>query len=538
METTKESTDTKLYYDAGKFKGNTFENNINIINKLYLGLGLKISEVPYIYIDESDNKTYLSANCFTIKTIKEGNKTGLMEKTQEEEKTIYYPISFLYNVFYENNTIFYLDSNSQLNVYKLDKESLSMKKSLIQRELPEEIQKNKPVDKKTDKSKDITKNKPKKKKEENTQNNNNIKKEPNDKVNDTNEILSENKNPIYNNNQIEIPKNKINKEDENSSGKISSMNDKPTSLTNENNKVETIMKKLEKINYNNDIKQYYEILCDILEKDLHIVLNLSYPKPLKGTLLFKINESDELKHICSIKNIKYEIDGIGLIREKLKLQNGKVTFKDGIKAINVAITMKNEISFNNTFKSPILFKNFDDEVIPANKVLLFEIKSGFDIEGLHRQFKERIDSINNFIFNKDEKPLYYIGIVNFNSNNIDKLDKYSNYNFNDVNDKIIIVATIDYNFFNIDLSYEINEGYLLIKKIENLENQISDLKNEISDLKNEINNKFDSFGRKTDENFQNLLTEIKSLHPEHKFIKISASEKNKNINIEEKKNDS
>ena len=157
---------------------------------------------------------------------------------------------------------------------------------------------------------------------------------------------------------------------------------------------------------------------------------------------------------------------------------------------------------------------------------------------MHRQFKERIDSINNFIFNKDEKPLYYIGIVNFNSNNIDKLDKYSNYNFNDVNDKIIIVATIDYNFFNIDLSYEINEGYLLIKKIENLENQISDLKNEISDLKNEINNKFDSFGRKTDENFQNLLTEIKSLHPEHKFIKISASEKNKNINIEEKKNDS
>ena len=94
----------------------------------------------------------------------------------------------------------------------------------------------------------------------------------------------------------------------------------------------------------------------------------------------------------------------------------------------------------------MLFKNFDEEVIPANKVLLFEFKSGFDIEGLHKQFKERIEAVNNFIFNKDEKPLYYIGIVNLNSKNIDKLENYSNYNFNDIKDNMIIVATIDYNF--------------------------------------------------------------------------------------------
>ena len=461
METEKKSFNTKIYYDARKFKENSFENNINTINKLYLGLGLKINEIPYIYVDENDNKNYLLANCFTIKTIKEKNKSDLTAKIKEEEKTIYYPISFLYNVFFDNNTIFYLDSNNQLNVYKFDKKSLSIKKSMVQIDARE--------------------------------------------------------------NQ----KNKLNKQDESSSPNISSISDKLISLKIEKNYVEIIMKKLEKINYNNDIKKYYETLCDILEKDLNINLNLSYQKSLKGTLSFIIKESDEIKHICSIKTIKYEIDGCGLIREKIKLQNGIITFKDGINAINFAIKMKEGISYNNTFKSPILFKNFDEEVIPANKVLLFEFKSGFDIEGLHKQFKERIEAVNNFIFNKDEKPLYYIGIVNLNSKNIDKLENYSNYNFNDIKDNMIIVATIDYNFFNIDLSYEINEGYLLIKKIDNLENQISDLKNKIA-----------SFEEKMDKKFDNLLTEIKALHPEHRF-KITTSEKNKNINnSEEKKSDS
>ena len=36
-----------------------------------------------------------------------------MTKIKEEEKTINYPISFLYKVFFDNNTIFYLDSNNQ-----------------------------------------------------------------------------------------------------------------------------------------------------------------------------------------------------------------------------------------------------------------------------------------------------------------------------------------------------------------------------------------------------------------------------------------
>jgi len=34
------------------------------------------------------------------------------------------------------------------------------------------------------------------------------------------------------------------------------------------------MKKLEKINYNNDIKKSYETLCDILEKNLKVNIKL------------------------------------------------------------------------------------------------------------------------------------------------------------------------------------------------------------------------------------------------------------------------
>ena len=51
----------------------------------------------------------------TVTVVKEKNTSDLTVKANEEEKTINYPISFLYNVFFDNNTIFYLDSNNQLS---------------------------------------------------------------------------------------------------------------------------------------------------------------------------------------------------------------------------------------------------------------------------------------------------------------------------------------------------------------------------------------------------------------------------------------
>ena len=62
MTTEVKANKKKIYYDQGKFKGNTFEQNINTVNKLNLGLGLKVSTVTYIYKNESDHNIYLSAN--------------------------------------------------------------------------------------------------------------------------------------------------------------------------------------------------------------------------------------------------------------------------------------------------------------------------------------------------------------------------------------------------------------------------------------------------------------------------------------------
>lgn len=47
------------------------------------------------------------------------------------------------------------------------------------------------------------------------------------------------------------------------------------------------------------------------------------------------------------------------------------------------LKFKGELSINNTFKSPILFKYFEKE-IPSNKIIICEIKSGFDIDRLKK----------------------------------------------------------------------------------------------------------------------------------------------------------
>ena len=199
--------------------------------------------------------------------------------------------------------------------------------------------------------------------------------------------------------------------------------------------------------------------------------------------------------------------------------------KKKMKILTLSCELKNNFEYNNTFKSPIIYKNFTDTEIPHNKVILCEIKSGFDIDGINKQFVERIEAIKDFMFNKEEKPLYYIGIVNCDSNNFSKLEKYSDYDLNLDDYNIMIVATIDYNFFGMDLSYEIDSGYLLFKKFDNLEKRMDNLENRMASMET----KFDNLESKIDTHFQNLIAEIKALHPEHHFNKFKPPEESKNI---------
>ena len=50
------------------FQGLSFENNINSINQLYFGLGMKISEIPFLIKDENTEQNLLCANSIQIKS--------------------------------------------------------------------------------------------------------------------------------------------------------------------------------------------------------------------------------------------------------------------------------------------------------------------------------------------------------------------------------------------------------------------------------------------------------------------------------------
>ena len=107
--------------------------------------------------------------------------------------------------------------------------------------------------------------------------------------------------------------------------------------------------------------------------------------------------------------IELEIDGIGMIREKLNVKKGQINLEEGICSINEYVKLKKENNIksedyiNNSFKCPILYKNFDDDIIPENNTILIEIKSGIDISGLEEQIIKRIDLINDCLFKQGEK---------------------------------------------------------------------------------------------------------------------------------------
>lgn len=102
----------------------------------------------------------------------------------------------------------------------------------------------------------------------------------------------------------------------------------------EKKEMNVILKKLEKIQ-NKNIKNDYEILCDILENHLDIKLDLKYPKAIKEALAFEIKHPNfhQKEFKCGIKCINYEIDSCGMIREKLNLGKGTIEVKDGLSYI-------------------------------------------------------------------------------------------------------------------------------------------------------------------------------------------------------------
>ena len=119
---------------------------------------------------------------------------------------------------------------------------------------------------------------------------------------------------------------------------------------------------------------------------------------------------------------------------------------------------------------------------------------------MKKQLEERIKVIKKFLFNEDEKPKFFVGIINLDSKNVNKLSELLHENF-ELEENALIISLVDFEFFGFDLSYEINNDYLLFKKLEETRNDMN-AKFEMLDKKiDKIDSKFESLKKKIEELF-------------------------------------
>ena len=464
----------KIYCEYKHFKGNTFETNINSINDLLLGRAQRISNTQFLYVDEKDGKNYISANYFIIRRKSKDDKEG----NKGKEIKICYPHNFLYLIFFEDNKFFYINKNNNLVIFKL--EGNNVKKYVFTQK--KEIKDPKNSKKDANLKKNDEKNDKNEIKEKNINiSEDTIKIKENDKI-PSEDIIGNKKGKDKDKlNNINGKKAKKKGKDKDTSNKG---NEKDKEFQYEKKEESTIIiendeelkKKIELYkNKDSNLNQKYELLCDILKNFLKEELNIDKPKTL--IKIMKIN-FDGIEN-CEIKYCTLQLDCTGIIQEQLNVQKGIMSFKKGIRDLKTFIENKrnkniiDNTKIDNTFKTPIIFKNFEEEFIPPKKAFICEIKSGFDIETLKTQIKQRIDIVNDCLFVND-KPSHYIGIVNINDRNVDKL-----YNIKDSLDKdfileerIIILSTINYLYCDIDTSYQVHTDYILFKKLNNMDKEI------------------------------------------------------------------
>ena len=412
--TIKVAKEPSLYADIGGFKGFSFQSNIDSINKLYFGQGLVISKAPYIYRNEKDGKYYLSAYCFKI-------------DDGENSKEIYYPEAFLNLVFYHDQKIYFVNSQNELLVYKIDEKSCKKYKFA-----------------------------PKYRNQKET-----------------------NTDPLKESDAISVDLNEV--------------------------RLKQISDKLIELSQNADVKSEYEFLCDVIKNDFKESL-MEKSKQIRETISFIIKK-DDMNFTCEISKDSKEIDSIGNWRKKISVNEGEISFQAGIQSLKryVELKGKNDDAIKdiiaNDFKCPVLFKNFKENIIPENKTLMCEIKAGFAVKDVVDQIEDRIKFIKNCLFNKGEKPEYFIGIVNLYSENVQKLSEFKNYEPN-FGGNVILLSAVDYEYHGINISYEINNEYFLFNKIDKLEEKLEKKIDNVQGNITKLNNKFDDLNQKLDSLFE------------------------------------
>ena len=396
-----EKKEVKLYFDVEKSKGNTFEKNVNIINNMYFGKGIDISDNPFIIINEKDQNKYLSILHFVIKT-KEGQVL----------KEVFMPASFLQPIFYYENILFHFSHDNKLIVIEIGENDYK---------------------------------------------------------------------------QFWFKENAV---------------EKKVTTKEEESKIKALKAKLESLNGESNLKKKYESLIDIFTKDLDCSLLHKNPKKINKTFIISLDGVNN-EYIIEIESIlDTQIDDFGVLREQIKLNIGTILLDDGINCLKSYVNAKKngkekETNYdNNDFKCPIIYKNFADEIIPQDNAILIEIKSGFALKDVIDQLDKRIKIINNCdLIKNGQRPVFFIGIVNILSDNIDKEMSIKEKEIK-VNANLLLVSCVDYKYCGIDISREMHGEYLLYKKINSLEEKMVSNFNDINKKINEMDTKINKMDTK------------------------------------------
>lgn len=509
----KENNQVKLYYDSRKFQGNTFEQNIDKINSIYFGQGLKISDTPFIILDVKDNQKYLSAYSFQLFTT-----------DGKEIKTIYYPENFIKLAFYHNNVLYNIDSKNNLVVFKFEKDACNKYTFTNFTKGMDDVNKNE-TNKKSKRDKKV---------KNNIKINVDTKNEIEDETAINNELININDKDGSVEDSINKKLNPVGE-----SGKEKDNFNKKTYISKQNlsigkTKIDEILIKLKKLDDNKSLTDNYEAIIAILTGDLNHIPDIQTPKKFSKALNFNINfkesqDTDDSNngYICKVDYINIQVDGAGKIREQINLNKGIVSFEDGLHLLKSYANKKEKgedydnFLTQNDFKCPIIYKNFKEDKIKPNQSILYEIKSGFALKEVLEQLEIRIKIIKNCLFNGQDKPIYFIGIVNLLSKNVNQIanEKYTITS----NENILIVASVDYEYCGIDVSHEIHGEYLLHKRLDALEKKMDDKFNEVNEnIKNLSNN--------IDEKFLAFASCIKKLHPDDDIPTLLANNSTENIN--------
>jgi len=205
------------------------------------------------------------------------------------------------------------------------------------------------------------------------------------------------------------------------------------------------------IGQDDDLKKTYETLCKILHKYLLENLNEN-TNQFSGQKNYEI-KIDDLELTCDYEKISMEIDFVGKLRKPITINDNKTSLTSGVQR-RIYKLKKNddkeamEKYINNDFKCPILFKNFLEHIIPGNKCILCEIKSGFELKDVIEQINKRINIIKDCLFSWEKKPEYYLGIVNINSKVFEKLETFLNQEPK-FDEKVLIISVVDYEYHSL-----------------------------------------------------------------------------------------